>query len=164
MGLSHCWCLSGRQATPTKAIERSNEELPAPLLSLPMDLLVYVASLLPTRAKMKLRYVSRKLRSVSETPSLWRELIVWPHYHPGDEGCVNNVLKLYGQHVKRLSFPQHVIPSKTVEMLGRCDNMTDLSLPAAKLNHQQLQKIFPVMNNLQWLDVQWDIEIRQLAT
>ena len=28
---------------------------------------------------------------------MWREF-VWHYYHTGDEGCVNNVLKVRGQH------------------------------------------------------------------
>ena len=46
------------------------------LEDLPNELLVYVFSFLPTsrdivRLRVRLRYVSRKIRSISETPSLW---------------------------------------------------------------------------------------------
>ena len=123
-----------------------------------MDLLVSIISLLPAHDKVKLRYVSRRLRSVSETPSLWREL-VWRYSHTGDEGCVNNVLKVYGQHVKRLSF--HVTPSK-LKMLEYCSNVVKLSLPTTKLDPEKLGKILLNMRHLHQLDVQWDIEIRHL--
>ena len=75
-----------------------------PLLTLPTELLVYIMSFLTAvRDKVKLRYVSQKLRNVSDIPSLWREF-AWPYYRDGDDGCVNNVLKVCGQHLKRLSF------------------------------------------------------------
>ena len=75
---------------------------PGNIFNLPTELVVYIVSLLMARDKVKLQYVSRRLRNVIETPSLWREF-VWPYYHVGDEGRVNNVLKVCGQHVKRLS-------------------------------------------------------------
>ena len=82
------------------------------ILSLPVELLVYIISFLPTvRDKVKLRYVSRRLRVVSETPSLWRKF-VWPCYDRREERCVMNVLKACGVHIKILVFPDHVTPSR----------------------------------------------------
>ena len=59
--------------------------------SLPTELLVYIASFLPTRDKAKLRYVSRRLQSVGDVSSLWSEF-VWPQYDSREEVCVKNLL------------------------------------------------------------------------
>ena len=45
-------------------------------------------------------YVSRRLWSVSETLSLWREF-VWPYYNYGDESCVGNILRTCGMHYRK---------------------------------------------------------------
>ncbi|XP_065920040.1 uncharacterized protein [Dysidea avara] len=132
------------------------------LLSLPIELLIHILSFLTaTRDKVKLRYVSRGLRSVTETPSLWREF-AWPYYYGSDDGCVNNLLKVCGQHVKQLSFPHHVTPAKLLRMLEYCNNAVDLSLPTTKLNPEQLKTIVLCMRQLQKLDVLWDSNIKQL--
>ena len=48
------------------------------LLSLPNEVLAKIMSFLPeARDRVKLRYVSRKLLSISGTPSMWCEF-VWP--------------------------------------------------------------------------------------
>ena len=111
-----------------------------------------------------LRYVSRKLRSACETPSLWRKF-EWPYYHTGDESCVNNVLKVCGQHVKRLSFPHHVIPTSQLlsTLATYCDNSVHLSLPTTKLDSELLRSIYVYMGHLQSLDFQWaNRDIKQL--
>ena len=57
------------------------------LLSLPTEILVHVLSFLTAaRDKVKLRYVSRQLQSVSETPLLWREF-VWPYHRRSTRGA-----------------------------------------------------------------------------
>ena len=66
------------------------------LLCLPVELLVYIMNFLPTaRDKVKLRYVSRTLRTVSETPVLWSEF-VWPLLDRREERSVMSVLKACG--------------------------------------------------------------------
>ena len=78
------------------------------LLSLPIEMLVYIMSFLPAgRDLVRQRYVSRKLRTATETPSLWAEF-VWPLYDPREERSVMKVLKAFGKHIKRLIFPNHV--------------------------------------------------------
>ncbi|XP_065893268.1 uncharacterized protein [Dysidea avara] len=97
-------------------------------LSLPVELLVYIVSFLPTiRDKVKLRYVSQRLRLVSETPTLWGEFI-WPLFDPREEHSVMNVLKACGKYIKRMVFPDHVTPS-LFKMLSHCNKVTHLSLP-----------------------------------
>ena len=126
------------------------------LLSLPTELLVLILSFLRSfRDKIKFRYVSRRLGSVIETPSLWREF-VWPYYDDREEVCINNVLKTCGKYVKRMAFPDHVTASKLVEMLQYCSGVTHLSLPeGTKFNARQLRKSVEHMGHLECLDVHW---------
>ena len=120
------------------------------LLSLPVELLVYIISFLPTvRDKVKLRYVSRRLQVVSETPSLWSEF-VWPLYDRREE---HSVLRDCGEYIKRLVFPDHVITSTLVKMLSYCNNVTELRLPpGSKLSCKQLE-ILQSMEQLEKLEV-----------
>ena len=105
---------------------------------------------------MKLRYVSKRLRSVSEAPSLWREFI-WPCYDRSEERCVCNVLKTCGQHMETLSFPGYVAPrvapSKLIKSFNYCGNVKHFSLPAEiKLSIEQLREILQHMKCLKTLD------------
>ena len=127
------------------------------LLTLPTEVLVYIMSFVaPLLERMKLRYVSRKLQSACETPSLWRRF-VWPYFHTGDESCVSKILKVCGQHVKTVSFPHHVMPtSQLLSMLATyCNNTVHLSLPTTKLDSELLRTIFEHMGHMQSLDFQW---------
>ena len=82
--------------------------------ALPIELLVYILSFLKNvRDIVKLRYVSRVFRKASETPSLWRDL-VWPHFDVSEERCLKALFKSCGSYVQRLSFPDHVTPSKLI--------------------------------------------------
>ena len=132
-------------------------------LTLPTEILAHIVSFVtPLRRRIQLRHVSRRLWSACETPSLWREF-VWPYYYPGDECCVNSVLRSCGQHVKQLSFPHHVITtSKLIETLSYCCNAVELSLPTTKLEPEQLGEIFVCMEHLQSLDIQWENDIRKM--
>jgi len=127
------------------------------LLALPTELLVFIISLVaPLRERIKLRYVSRRLLDACETPSLWKDFI-WPYYYSGDETRVNNMLKVCGQYVKKLSFPNHVTPiPKLVETLRYCSYAVQLSLPTTKLDCEQLGEILRLMDQLQSLDVLWE--------
>ena len=132
-------------------------------LSLPVELLVYIMSFLPTiRDKVKLRYVSRTLRVVSETPSLWRES-VWPLYHRREKRSVMNVLKACGDHIKRLMFPDHVTPPTLISMLSHCKNVTHLSLPPrTKIESEELGLTVQHMKHLEKLEVQLSTDIKPL--
>ena len=124
------------------------------LLSLPVELLVYIMSFLrAARDLVKLRYVSRRLRAATETPSLWSEF-VWPLYDPREERSVMNVLKDFGEYVKLLIFPNHVAQSKLLEMINRCRNITHLTLPAVtELDLDKLKRVVKYMTNLEKLEV-----------
>ena len=141
-----------------------------PLLDLPNEVLVKIISFLPeARDKVKLRYVSQKIRNVSETPSLWRDF-VWPDCNPREAECLHNVMKVCGIHIRRLSFPQHIIqpvtlptPSRTarrlVEMsemtkiLQYCTNLTHLDLPAVTSSSGELDKQLKAIEEMKHLKV-----------
>ena len=79
---------------------RQSKQLLSSLDDLSIELLVYIFSLLPTsRDIVRLRYVSRKMRNVSATSSLWRNFL-WPWYDRREERSVNDVLKKCGTHIK----------------------------------------------------------------
>ena len=126
------------------------------ILSLPVELLVYITSFLPTvRDVVKLRYVSRRLRVVTETPSLWSEF-VWPLYDRREERSVMNVLKACGVYIKRLILPNHVPPSRIALMLSHCKNVTQLCLPSETIvDPKKLEKSLQHMQNLRKLEVQF---------
>ena len=122
------------------------------LVDFPMELLVYIISFVTSsRDRVKLCYVSQRLRAAMETPSLWREF-TWPNFDCREEQSIMNVLKSCGRHVKRLSFPNLVIP---VESLHHCDNVLRLSLPSVKLSLDQLKTVMQCMKKLQYLDILW---------
>jgi len=134
------------------------------ILSLPVELLVYIFSYLSTvDDKMKLRYVSCKLQSVvSETASLWSEFIL-PLYDHRQKLAVINVLKTCGYGVKRLALPDHMNTSTLFEMLSHCSNVTSLRLsPGTKLDSEELGIVLRYTNHLEELEVQLSTDIKPL--
>jgi len=133
------------------------------LLALPTEILVHIISYVTIlRERINLRYVSRRLQSACETPSLWREF-EWLYYHTGDERCVSNILKLYGHHVKLLSFPHHVSStSKLVKTWTYCSNAVQLYVPTIKLNFEQIQELLLHLRHLQSLAIQWESNTKQI--
>ena len=124
------------------------------LVALPIELLVYIISFLTsTRDKVKLRYVSRELRAAVETPLLWRDF-TWPHFDFRERRSIRSVMKLCGRHVRRLSFPDHVVH----ESFKHCSNVLQLSLPSVRLSVNQLRIILQSMKKLQYLDILWVIK------
>ena len=122
------------------------------LALLPMEVLVYLFSFVTSaRDKVKLRYVSQRLRTAAEAPSLWRDF-TWSHYDSRETISIKNVLKLCGRYVQRLSFPHLVIP---VVYFQCCCNVKRLSLPCAKLTLEHLRTIMQSMRKLQYLDILW---------
>ena len=91
----------------------------------------HTVSFLPTiRDIVKLRYVSRKLRIVSQASSLWNEFL-WPFYHRREEtDSVISVLKDCGEYVRRLVFPVNIKASALFKMIGYCNQVTQLYLIA----------------------------------
>lgn len=97
------------------------------LITLPVEVLVYIVSFLCTRGKVKIRYVCKRLRFISDVPSLWEEF-TWLGYEQRDDRLLKSVLKVLGRHVKRLHFADHVAPSRLEGMLKFCKNVTHLSI------------------------------------
>ena len=134
------------------------------LLALPIELLVYIFSLVPsTRDRVKLRYVSQRIRTAAETPSLWRDFI-WPHLDFREVNSIKSVFNSCGRHMTRLSFPDFAIPIKLLQ--EDCGNLIHLSLPSANLNLSQLRIVMQFMKKLQYLDILWSAknDVEDLAT
>ena len=127
--------------------QTDDTQQPKQLLSgldvLPIELLVYIFSLLPTSHDIvRLRYVSLKMRSISETSSLWSNFL-WPWYDRRKERSVNDVSKVYGTHIKQLAFPGNpggMSPTTAVKMLQQCCNVTKISL-ATYLSDGDIRKV-----------------------
>ena len=133
------------------------------ILNLPVELLLYIVSFLPTmRDKVKLRYISQKLRVISETPSLW-SIFVWPYYDFREESSLMRSLKACGRFIKKLDFPDHVAPPTLFKMLEHCRNVTDLNLPVVtELDSEQLRIAVQHMKRLKKLEVQLSTDIKPL--
>ena len=137
---------SRRRHPPDDKDSKSPHEAPDHFSSLPNEVLVKIMSLLPeTHDRVKFRYVSRRLQKISETPSLWHE-VVWHDYSSCEEKRLHDVTKVVGIHIKQLSFFQHLIyprslmkvshatiklikASEMAKILHYCSNLTHLSLP-----------------------------------
>jgi len=139
--------------------KESTGESASKLVALPVELLVHIFGFLGgIRDLMKMRYISRKMRRVSETPSLWRTF-TWSQFDSTEERYLRSVLKSCGGNIYRLSFPDHVMPSKLTSMLRHCRNLVQLSIPTSKLNYGQLATAIEPMKNLERLDVSWNESI-----
>ena len=130
-----------------------NEQRQYTLVTLPIELLVFIFSFVTSpRDKVKLRYISQRVRAAVETPSLWR-IFTWPLFDFREVRSIQSVFELCGRHVKQLSFPDLVI-NGTV-LLQHCSNVLRLSLPAVELTLRQLRTIIQTMKKLEYLDILW---------
>ena len=143
-------------------MERDQSVLEAPILTLPIELLIIIGTYLSSRDRFKLRYVSRGLRVVSETSPVWREF-VWDYYDTREELCVKNVLKRCGEHIKRLTFLGYLTPNLD-EILQYCSNVRHVRLPVVMtLSPDQLGRAIQQLEHLRKLDIGWDdYEIKPL--
>ena len=137
-------------------------------VELPVELILIIVSFLSSvRDKIRLRCVSRKLRSIcaGDIPTLWREF-EWPCYEDRDreELCLQSVLKSCGEHVQLLSFPDHVPPSKLIKLLDHCRNVIQLDIPTTELHLEQVRSVLDNMKQLQKLDTKWNRETWRLLT
>ena len=122
---------------------------------LPTELLLKIMCYLPTRDKITMRYVSRRLKHVSEIPLLWKEFI-WPDYEPHHLRQVSDTLKTYGDRVRRILFPAHLCmaPMNVLEMGRCCTKVMHLSLSkTAQLSVDHLEEILCILTHLQQLDL-----------
>ena len=142
----------------------TSEELPLTtnLITLPAELVVYIMSFLIIHDRIRLRYVSRRLRRVSEVAALWNEF-VWPYFENQDEHYVSGTLKACGEHVKQLIIRISMPSAKLVWVTENCVNVTQLCLPRKVHFHPtQLEKIVSTMTHLKKLDVCWSDNIEPL--
>jgi len=145
-----------------KKANRSNGQQVLTLLDcLPTELIVLIVSFTPAQDRLRLRLASRRLQSVIDSPSVWSQF-VWPYYHPSDSDQVKHLLRKYGQHVKRLSFPNRVTDEILSGISNSCSNVLQLSLPANKLSPKLLRNFLRQMRQLQKLDVKWDMNIKHI--
>ena len=121
--------------------------------TLPVEVLVYIFSFLSTCDIVRIRCVSKTLRSVGEIPSLW-EKFMWLRYAPRDDILLKSVLKTFGKHIKRFRFAHHIAPAKLQVLLKFCKNVVHLSLPSFNYKDvEKLEKIVHSMGCVQILDI-----------
>ena len=135
-------------------------------LSLPNEILVFIISFLAcARDLVKLRYVSKRIRYVCETPSLWRK-IVWKRFEVREVCGIKEVFKECGIYIKKLLFTDHVtVPSTKLATIVRyCLNLVELRL-STMLNNKEVKRAISPMENLQSLDIIYrDASIHGLLT
>ena len=149
---------------------KASTENHSSLNDLPDEVLVKIMSFLTeTREKVKLRYVSKRIRAVSETPSLWHDFS-WPDCSPREVGCLMSVMKACGAHIRQLSFPQRInqpvtlcsgqTPLKFMKMsemtkiLQCCTNqLTHLDIPIVTSSNGDSDKLIEAIEELKHLEV-----------
>ena len=127
------------------------------LVTLPVEVLVYILSFLSTPDKVRIRCTSKILRTVGKVPSLWEDFI-WSRYASRDEKLLDHTLKAIGKNIKRIHFagpPIAMDASKLQAMLKFCVNLIHLSLPLFDLygNFEKLEKIVHSIGTIQVLDI-----------
>ena len=126
--------------------------------------------------------MSLKIRSISETPSLWNN-VLWPWYDKREEKSLNAALEVCGTHVHRLVVPDIVScclqchecdnlpscyfsglhmevreeifimePSVAMNMLRCCCNVTEITLGIC-LNGDEVKEIVEKMKHLRKLNI-----------
>ena len=120
------------------------------LITLPAELLVYIMSFLVILDRIRFRYVSRRLRYVSEVAVLWSEF-VWPYFESRDDHWVSSTLKTCGEHVRQLIFPINMPSAKLVWLTENCVNVTQLCLPPrVDFYPKELERIVHTMTHRNW--------------
>jgi len=123
------------------------------LATLPNEVLVLIFTFLTNvRDRIRLSYVSTRLRSVCEIPSMWNEFIL-PNFNTRENRCVKSVLKSFGKYIQWLSLPDRVTSTKLVEMLRLCKNVVHVSVPTSQLSGEQFKQVMKHLKNLQSLDI-----------
>ena len=83
---------------------------------------------------------------------------MWPYYDSREECSVKEVLKVCGQYIKVLSFPNSRISLILLEMLQYCSNVQHLSLPSIKLGPESLRNTIRCLQTLELkVDNNYDI-------
>ena len=123
------------------------------LVNLPTELLVKILSYLPTRDKVRIQFVSRRFKEISEMPLLWKKFF-WPDFEPRHLCSLSKTLKAQGEYVRQIFFPARVTPANILEMAQCCTKVTHLSLSRnTQLNLDHLEEILHTMMHLEQLDM-----------
>ena len=100
-----------------------------------------------------IRHVSQRFRHVSKMSLLWKEFI-WHDYKPHHVCSVSKVLEEHGEHVRRIFFPAHLMPTQVLKMVCDCTLVTHLSLPRyTQVTLDDLKNIVHILTRLHQLDV-----------
>jgi len=146
-------------------MERDQSVAEISILTLPTELLVIIISYLSSRDRVHLLSVSQRLRTIGDTPLLWREF-VWDYYDTREEARVKNALKRRGGYIHRLAFPGYWAPPKLYGVLQYCSNVSHLSLPIVmRWSPNQLTQLADAiqhMKNLRSLEIGMFTHIRHL--
>ena len=170
IGVTHCTDGEEMERVTVKS-EHQNASVELNILSLPTEILLHILQFLTeARDRAKVLDVSRRLRSITETPSLWREF-KWSYYNYHEKDHLLRLMKKFGKHIERLSFPQHVMLSRPavknvphlaaaksmhglVNALYYCNYLTHLSLSIGPhLTSEQLREVVCNMKILEVLEV-----------
>ena len=84
------------------------------LINFPTELLIKIMFYLPSRDRMMMRNVSQRFRNVAEIPLLWKEFTLYYH----DMGIMENLLKVIGEHVRKMYMDTNDIHLNLFESLS----------------------------------------------
>ena len=119
-------------------LEKVKVDTQITLMTIPVEIIVHIISLLSTRDKIRIRCVSRSLRTICEIPLLWKEFS-WSWYTPRNDISLMCVFKMFGKHIENFYFADNIAPSKLEVMLMYCKNLKQLSVP--KVNYDSHEAI-----------------------
>ena len=133
------------------------------MMALPVEIIVYVISLLSARDKIRICCASRSLRTICEIPLLWKEFS-WSWYTPRDDISLMCVFKKFGKHIEKLHFADNIAPSKLEVMLMFCKNLIQLSVPKVNYDSNEviMEKIVGNIPSLQIMSIRISMSIPQL--
>ena len=129
------------------------------MMALPVEIIVYVISLLSARDKIRICCASRSLRTICEIPLLWKEFS-WSWYTPRDDISLVCVFKKFGKHIEKLHFADNIAPSKLEVMLMFCKNLIQLSVPKVNYDSNEviMEKIVGNIPSLQIMSIRISIQ------
>jgi len=70
------------------------------IMDFPIELLLYIMLFLSFRHIVKLRFVSKSLRALTDVPLQWGKF-EWPHFHKCEEISISNTLKECGIYIRQ---------------------------------------------------------------
>ena len=121
------------------------------LLNLPTELLVKILLYLPICDRMMMRHISQRFRNMAEIPLLWKEFTLYcqPYLERHHMGIMENLLKVIGEHVKKL-YVGVVTTALKMVYNSNLRNVTHLIL-YERISPDRLSMIVNIMPQLQYL-------------